>query len=439
MNADEKLPNSETPQDPHASKISPNDERLFLKKPKTRALNGKKLQVAGGVGLMLLVGALFYETSPEEKPEPVLSPESETSSSAHDARVPDAVYHPVEKKEDKPQPPRRKPSAGVGRPTAPPPGDFDSYRRETSNKAPAFYQASQGATATKQEEEQAKERKEAERKWKAAQEAARTADVFVEVAGAKSQTNVAPSAATSRYASAAAGSNLPLDRSGDPNGQVRKNAFLSQQGPTSDYLGARLQRPRSPYELKAASTIKGALLTTINSDLPGPIIGAVTESVVDSVTGNTLLIPQGSKLLGSYDSVVAFGQERILMCWNRILLPNGDSVNIGCMPGADLKGTAGMTGEVDEHWGRLIAAGGLSTILSLGLRAATASPGPTTQQPSLAQETTANAAQQFSSIGQSVVQRGLNIQPTIMVEAGTTFNVVVTKDMILRPYEGETK
>jgi type IV secretory pathway VirB10-like protein len=218
----------------------------------------------------------------------------------------------------------------------------------------------------------------------------------------------------------------------DPNLQLRKNAFLDSPRAQPDYLPTTLQHAFSPYEVKATTIIPATLITGINSDLPGPIIAQVREQVYDTVTGQHLLIPQGARLLASYDSMVAWGQERVLMCWNRIVFPNGSSINLQCMAAADLKGQAGLTDEVDNHWSRLLAAVGLSTVLSLGAQAVAGD--PSGYQPNLAQSAARNAAGQINAAGQGIVQRQINIQPTITVRPGFGVNVLVTKDMVLEPY-----
>ena len=106
------------------------------------------------------------------------------------------------------------------------------------------------------------------------------------------------------------------------------------------------------------------LITAINSDLPGPVVGQVRENVYDTVSGNVLLVPQGARLLANYDSMVAWGQERVLLCWNRLLLPNGDSLRLQCMPAADLKGAAGLADEVDEHWFRIVKGAAVASLLA---------------------------------------------------------------------------
>jgi len=218
----------------------------------------------------------------------------------------------------------------------------------------------------------------------------------------------------------------------DPNLQDHKSAFLNSTRPSADYLASSLQRPISPYELKAGSIIPITLIDGINSDLPGPVTAQVRERVFDSVTGDHLLVPQGTKLVGWYDSKVAWGQERVLLCWDRIIFPNGKSINLKCMPASDLQGGAGLTDDVDNHYDRLIAAVGLSTILAVGTQAAA---GDTTgYQPTLAQTAARNAAGQINNAGQAIVARQINIQPTITVRPGFAANLRVTQDIILEPY-----
>jgi type IV secretion system protein VirB10 len=220
----------------------------------------------------------------------------------------------------------------------------------------------------------------------------------------------------------------------DPNRQDRKNAFLDAQGAakTTDYLVASLQHPRSPYELKAGTLIPAVLITGINSDLPGPVIGQVRENVYDTVTGNYLLVPQGARLLATYDSMVSWGQERVLVCWNRLIFPNGDSVNLQCMPAADLEGAAGLTDEVNEHWWRLLKGAAIATLLaasSEGLAGNVSGYNPTVPQ------MFANGAgQNINQIGQQLTRRDLQVQPTITVRPGFSVNVIVTKDVVLPPY-----
>jgi type IV secretion system protein VirB10 len=185
--------------------------------------------------------------------------------------------------------------------------------------------------------------------------------------------------------------------------------------------------------VEAGTIIPAVLLTAINSDIPGPVIAQVRESVYDTVSGNTLLVPQGARLLANYDSMVSWGQTRILVCWRRLLFPNGDSIDLHCAPAADLAGAAGLTDSVDEHWVRLIAGAGISSLLAASVTAAAGN--QTGFAPTVPQLWATNAAQSVNQSGQQIVRRDLQVQPTITVRPGYSVNVIVNKDIALPPYE----
>jgi type IV secretory pathway VirB10-like protein len=241
-----------------------------------------------------------------------------------------------------------------------------------------------------------------------------------------------PAEATPPTGSAATHS-VESQRADDPNRQERKNDFLARAGVSGgEYLEKGLTLPRSPYEIKAGTVIPAVLITGINSDLPGAVVGQVRENVYDSVSGNYLLIPQGSRLIAAYDSMVAWGQERALLCWQRLIRPDGSSLTLDCMPGVDLAGYAGFADEVDNHWWRIIGGAALSSLL-----AATAqrSQGDVTgYQPSLSQSWAGGTAAGINQAGQQITEKNLQIQPTITVRPGFTVNVLVTKDIVIPPY-----
>ncbi len=226
----------------------------------------------------------------------------------------------------------------------------------------------------------------------------------------------------------------PVASSGaaDPNLQEQKAEFLARQSSsTSTYLTESATAPRSAYEIKAGTIIPASLLTAINSDLPGQIIAQVRENVYDTVTGDILLVPQGSKLLAAYDSAVAYGQERVLFCWNRLVRPDGVSIALDCMPGADLSGASGAADDVDHHWWRVVTGVALGTLIS-----ATAERGAGNvagYQPTVNQTWATNAGAAVNQAGQQITQKNLAIQPTITVRAGYSVNVIVTKDIVLPP------
>ena len=218
----------------------------------------------------------------------------------------------------------------------------------------------------------------------------------------------------------------------DDNRQDDKADFLNTKHKDSSILPAVLQPPVSPYELMAGTIIPGLLLTGINSDLPGQIVGQVSQNVFDTVTGQQLLIPQGTKLIGTYDSRIAYGQGRALIVWTRLIMPSGASINLEGMPGVDLSGYAGLTDQVDNHYWRLLGGVVLGSFLGAAEQIAQGSSSST--NPNFAQLATQGAAQNANQAGQQLTRKDLNIQPTLEIRPGFRFNVFVTKDIVLEAY-----
>lgn len=224
----------------------------------------------------------------------------------------------------------------------------------------------------------------------------------------------------------------------DANMQGEKLAFLKRNDTfENDYIHSMVKDPISPYELKAGTIIPGTLYTGINSDLPGQITGQVQSNVYDSRAGKHLLIPQGSKIIGIYDSQISFGQERILIVWNRIMFPNGQSLNLEGMSGVDMSGYAGFTDQVNSHYGKMLYSVILMSVLSSGAQLSqpqqSNSPfaGPTVGQ-TLAQSLGTNIA----NVGTAIVTKTLNVQPTLIIRPGYEFNIQVKKDIaFIKPYE----
>ncbi len=150
------------------------------------------------------------------------------------------------------------------------------------------------------------------------------------------------------------------------NGQDRKLAFVNASPDRSTTSPDRVSAPVSSFVVQAGNIIPASLITGIRSDLPGQITAQVTENVYDSPTGRFLLIPQGTRLIGIYDSQVAFGQSRVLLVWTRLIMPNGRSIVLERQHGADTAGYSGLEDEVDNHWGALFKAALLSTLLGVG-------------------------------------------------------------------------
>lgn len=224
---------------------------------------------------------------------------------------------------------------------------------------------------------------------------------------------------------------LALDPDKDQNAQQRKLDFIGSQASGGIYNAHALQIPASPYQVMAGSVIAASLITGLNSDLPGLVVAQVTEPVFDSVSGRTMLIPQGSRLIGSYDSVVAFGQRRALLVWQRIILPDGSSIQIDNLPATDAAGYTGLTDKVDFHSWQLLKGVGLSTLLGVGTELSLGS-----NESDLVRALRQSTQQSASQAGQQIVTKNLNVQPTITVRPGWPLRVIVHKDIVLRPWAG---
>ncbi len=211
---------------------------------------------------------------------------------------------------------------------------------------------------------------------------------------------------------------------------LSKTTFLEKLPDGSVYNQHVLQTPASPYQLMAGTVIAASLITGLNSDLPGTVIAQVTEQVFDTVTGQHLLIPQGTRLIGKYDSSIAFGQDRALIVWQRIIRPNGSSVVIDNLPGTDTSGYAGVADEVDFHTWELLQGIGLSTLLGVGTELSFG-----TGESDLVRALRESTQQNVSNAGQNIVERMLNIEPTITVRPGWPLRILVHKDIILPPMD----
>lgn len=199
-------------------------------------------------------------------------------------------------------------------------------------------------------------------------------------------------------------------------------------------LPSQVEDPLSPYMVQVGSVIGAVLDSAVNSELPGPLIAHVSQPVYSSTGSHELLIPQGSTLFGEYSSDVVFGQDRLLVAWQRLRFPNGQTLDIGAMPGTDGVGRAGFEDQVDHHYFRLFASALLLSLVTTGVTM--------TQTPSGSGETmSAGSAMsqalglQFGQVTSQLLQKNLNIAPTIEIRNGFRFNIVVTKDLVFTgPY-----
>lgn len=239
-------------------------------------------------------------------------------------------------------------------------------------------------------------------------------------------TRTAPST-TSLSAPAAVTPANGIDVARDPNGQQRKTDFVSAQEVGATSNPHALQSAPSPYTLSAGSVVPASLITGLRSDIPGLVIAQVTERVFDSATGRIELIPQGARLIGSYDSVVVFGQRRALVVWQRILMPDGRSLSLDNVPATDPSGYAGLADKVDMHTWTLLKGVAISTLLGVG------SSLTFSNESDLVQAIRQSTQQSVSRAGDQITSRNLQVQPTITIRPGASVRLVVHRDLIIDP------
>lgn len=217
----------------------------------------------------------------------------------------------------------------------------------------------------------------------------------------------------------------------DPNGQTSKESFFNSDLTKLGYLPNSVVPQRSPFELKRGSVIPATLITGINSDLPGRITAQVSQNVYDSATGHRLLIPQGTRLLGRYDSKVSFGQSRVLVVWTDIILPNGSTLQIIGMAGTDAQGYGGFSDKVDR---KLLQTFGSAILIAL-IGAGTEMAIPRDRNAFGMQNTAEYAARRsfaetFGRMAERTISRNMDVQPTLEIRPGYKFNVLVDQDLV---------
>lgn len=224
----------------------------------------------------------------------------------------------------------------------------------------------------------------------------------------------------------------PADPTAVQNRQDQKEAF-QKAGTTETRNSGNLTLPDSPYQVMAGTVVAGALVTGIKSDLPGDVIATVTEPVYDTATGKFLLIPQGSRILGKYNNQVSYGQSRVQVVWNRVILPDTSSLTLDNLAGTDPAGYAGLEDDVDYHWGRIFAGAALTTLLGVG--AELAAPENRQDGDRIIIAGRDSAQDSINQVGQEMTRRNLNIQPTLTQRPGLPVRIIVNRDLVLRPYQ----
>jgi type IV secretion system protein VirB10 len=419
MQTDKPEPQPQEPIDPHSSKIPADDPRLQLPKKKSRTLKKGPVIAISATLTGVIAAALVLALQPQHKSTEKENKDRETEAVAQPT-IPDVVRQAPDERspvsipdtsitasvpDDVPQ---------LGRPL---PGDLGHAMVHSPNG----YRTGAGQSAPPDPAEQERL-------------AAIASSPFF---GGASTPVSTPTTGSGMIAGQGVASPVaaasPYGR--DQNNQARKNDFFeSGGGDGKEYLSKPLRKPLSRYEVKAGAIIPAILVTGLNSDLPGNVVAMVKENVYDTASGEYLLIPQGTRMLGVYDSMVSYGQKRVQVVWTRMIRPDGSSVMLENMPGVDLAGMSGYKDKTDNHFDRLVGGALLSSILSVG---ATVSQGTYTNDQNMTtqQRLAASVGQDINNAGQQITRKNLDIQPTLKIRAGMTVNILVNKDMIVEPYK----
>jgi type IV secretory pathway VirB10-like protein len=369
--------------------------------PTPRRLSRKALATLAGVSALGVAAALGYSLTVSHRtqaPQETVSVERRNTDALADAP---RDYGDL----------ARTASAGIG---APPTTPQPVTSPPLSGSAPASPGMTNNETlAEQQRRRQARDSARASKLFAGTSEGARSA-----TAGAESSPTPSGHAATGEPAQAASG-----------DAQDRKAAFVASGTREPTVNSGRLAPPAGRYVVSAGSTIAAALITGLSSDLPGQVVAQVTEDVFDTVTGHTRLIPQGTRLIGVYDARVSYGQSRALVVWTRLIFPDGRSLDLDRMVGTDAAGQSGLTDRVNNHTGKLLMAGLLSTLFGVGANAATTGGGDNADIAFAIRE---SAGRSVESAGDKIVSRQLDVQPTITVRAGARVRVLVSRDLVFR-------
>jgi type IV secretion system protein VirB10 len=250
--------------------------------------------------------------------------------------------------------------------------------------------------------------------------AARTSAVFSHTSQTATQSSApSPRLDPPPFPAAAAAPPMPAQ----PSASDMRRAFL-EAAPPPTTSAFRPVAPAGRKVLLAQTIIPAALVSAVSSDLPGPVSAQVTRNVFDSLTGRIVLIPQGSKLIGTYDSKVAFGQKRVLLAWDRVIFPDGRSLQLDRLVGADAAGRSGLTDHTDAHWGAMAKAALLSSALGVGAELGS------DEDSDIAQALRQGVQETVNQTGQQVVRKQLDVQPTLTLRAGLPLSILVTRDIV---------
>lgn len=386
--------------------------RLRGELPRVMRLSRKTLAILGAVAGLGIGGSLFYGLQTRSPPPPRNLYEVESRNKAAAVTGSPTDYSQV-------------PQLG-----APLPGDLGRPILSAQESGKAIPVPPMGQSDASQGNPRAAAAEQARQRMLQEREAARSSKLFLGTAAAEDRTEVA---AASNAAPAMTDADLMPSGDARLSAQSAKRAFLRNEGNRQLVSLERLSAPVSPHVIQAGSIIPAALITGIQSDLPGPITAQVTQNVYDSLTGRILLIPQGSRLIGEYDSQVSAGQRRVLLAWDRLILPDGRSILLDRLPGADAAGMAGLSDRTDYHWGNMLKAALVSTMLGAGTELVADG------EDELVRALRYGTQDTINQTGRQLVQREANVPPTLTIRPGFALRVLVTRDMAMEPIdEGAT-
>ncbi|MBR0962530.1 TrbI/VirB10 family protein [Tardiphaga sp. 538_B7_N1_4] len=378
--------------------------RLRAERPRVTRLSRKVLAGLGGVVGIAVLGAMIWAL---QSRGPRQSGGTELYSTDHKTTADELAKLP-------------KDYAGLPRDTAPPPRTVPQLGPPLPGDLGRPILAAQGASTVSLDA--------GEQRIVQENEAARVSRVFASTNVRQSPSSATPSASASSNAQTP-DTKPPPDPDSLQNMQDRKLAFVSAPADKRTVSPDRIEKPASRYVVQAGAVIPAALITGIRSDLPGEISAQVTENVFDSPTGKFLLVPQGARLIGQYDSQISFGQSRVLLVWNRIIMPNGKSIVLERQSGADTQGYAGLEDGVDYHWGNLLGAAAISTLLGIGSELVLSGDN------SLVRSLRTGSQDTINQSGQTLVRRQLNVQSILTIRPGFPVRVIVNRDLVLAPYK----
>ena len=220
----------------------------------------------------------------------------------------------------------------------------------------------------------------------------------------------------------------------NPNGQDEKADF-ARKAHSNTYLTRGREKPLGQWELKVGTLIPGVLISGLKSDLPGQVIATVSQNVYDSITHSQILIPQGAQLYGLYDSHIAYGQDRVLLAWTRINYPDGTTLELDGMGGVDTQGYAGFADQVDHHYWKIFGNALILGMISGATQASVSNGSSNNDDVSRGQAVSNGVTQQFATTGSTLIQKNLDVQPTITIRNGYKFNIMLNKDIVLPPWQ----